>query len=94
MHEELKASHVPTGLSALTTPVLKPLWQDPGFDGGRRVCIKTLRDQTFLPAAQSMFIENCGVEWKVVAVDGGHCAFISRAEEVAGCIVEAVESWV
>ncbi|KAK5121789.1 hypothetical protein LTR85_004664 [Meristemomyces frigidus] len=94
LHEELKASHIPTAIAAFTTPLPgPPLWQDAAFDGGHRVCIKTLRDHTFPPAAQDMFIANCGVEWKVVEVDGGHCAFIAKPEEVARCIVDAAEGW-
>lgn len=94
LHEELLAGHIPTGIASFTTPMPSPpLWQDPAFDGGRRVCIKTLRDQTFPPAVQDMFITKCGVGWKVVEVDGGHCAFISKPEDVGRCIVEAAEGW-
>jgi len=92
LHAELIAGHIPTAILAFTTPVQKPLWQDPGFDGGRRVCVRTLRDQTFPPAAQEMFMANCGVGWNVVEVDAGHRAFVAKPEEVGRCIVRAAES--
>lgn len=72
--------------------MLAPLWADPALEG-KRVYIRTLIDRTFPVAVQTIFIENCGVDWKIVDVEGGHCAFISRPADVAEVIVGAAESW-
>lgn len=92
MHKALEAGHIPSAISIFTTPVLAPLWMDLALNG-RRVCIKTLKDQIFPPFVQDMFLEKSPVDWKVVEVDGGHCAFIAKAEEVANLIAKAAEGY-
>lgn len=44
-------------------------------------------------APSEMFIDNSGVQWDVVEVDGGPEAFLTRPQLVADAIVKAVEGW-
>jgi len=92
MRAELEESHIPTAISAFTTPVLAPMWSDPALDG-RRVYIHTEKDQVFPPQFQEMFVQGSGVDWKVVRVDSGHSSFVSIPEGVAKIIIDAAASW-
>lgn len=92
LRERLAEGHLPQATAVFETPVKEPLWTDPEL-AGRRVYVKTVKDATFPSQGQDAFVQGCGVEWVVKEVEGGHCAFISRPEEVARIIIDAAEQW-
>ncbi|KAK4956445.1 hypothetical protein LTR10_005970 [Elasticomyces elasticus] len=90
--EELAKAHLPHAMQPLMTPVSAPLWTDPALDG-RRAYFKTMRDKTFAPEVQQMFIEGSGVKWEVVEIDGGHEAFLTKPKLVADAVLKLAKSW-
>jgi len=90
--EEFAKGHTPHSANVFRTPVVAPLWTEPALNG-HRVAIRTMLDTLFPPAAQDAFIESSGVDWRVVEVDGGHEAFLTKPAGVANIITDAVRRW-
>ncbi|KAF1974613.1 hypothetical protein BU23DRAFT_461518 [Bimuria novae-zelandiae CBS 107.79] len=89
---ELETGMIPHALAALESPAGPQAWAEKAFDG-RRGYVRTLVDQTNPVATQDVWMEKSGVEWDVVTLDAGHCAFISQPKELARVCFGFFEKW-
>ncbi|KAI1320763.1 alpha/beta-hydrolase [Xylariaceae sp. FL0255] len=76
---ELDQAMKPHALRAFETKPSAPGWKDSGFDG-RRLYLRTIKDQCNPASLQDIWIEKTGVQWKVVDIDTGHMPFVSQPQ--------------
>ncbi|KAI1110151.1 Alpha/Beta hydrolase protein [Nemania sp. NC0429] len=86
----LENAMTPHALRAFETRASAPAWQDGGFDG-RRVYIRTARDNCNPPVLQDAWIEKSGVSWDVVNFETGHMPFISQPEALAAQVIRLAD---
>ena len=92
MHAQLLESHIPHAIKAFITPVLPPLWSDPALKNRRVWLISTL-DVIFPATVQRSLAAASGVDWSFEEVEAGHCAFITKPQDVAKVIFGAARRW-
>ncbi|KAI1361863.1 alpha/beta-hydrolase [Xylaria arbuscula] len=72
----------PHALRAFETKPPASAWKDEGFSG-RRLYIRTVKDQCNPAILQDLWIEKSGVEWDVVSFETGHMPFVSQPKALA-----------
>ena len=82
----------PHAMLAFASPAPAPAWAEPAFEG-RRAYIRTEQDACLPAMLQDSWIETSGVEWAVKNVNAAHTAFVSKADEVAGLVVQFAKEW-
>ncbi|KAH8165505.1 hypothetical protein CIB48_g2743 [Xylaria polymorpha] len=79
---ELDGFMKPHALRAFETKPSAPAWKDEGFDG-RRLYIRTIKDQCNPASLQDMWIEKSGVKWDIIDFETGHMPFVSQPRKLA-----------
>ena len=93
----------PHSLLSFNTALKSVHWGDEAYDApttgagrrvnegvGRRVYLRASKDQAMPPSAQDKFVEDSGVEWKVIELGTSHSPMLSQPERLAGVIGECV----
>lgn len=86
---ELDKFMTPHALQAFETKPSAPAWKDRGFDG-RRLYVRTVKDQCNPYSLQTSWIEKSAVKWEVVDFETGHMPFVSQPEALGAQIVKFV----
>ncbi|KAL8782578.1 MAG: hypothetical protein Q9213_005256 [Squamulea squamosa] len=88
----LSAELLPHAMLAFDSPAPPAAWAGPTYDG-RRAFLRCLQDQALPTFIQDMFVQKSGVDWDVKDIDAGHCAYISRLEEVSEAMIGFAEKF-